>query len=185
MEEQWRDIVIEKNGVIYDYSGIYQVSNYGRVRSLKFNKIKIMKLKKDSHGYIEVGLRKNGEKQQRFRVNRLVAIAFILNDDPENKTEVNHISEIKTQNDMWNLEWVTPKQNVNHGTRIERIVKKKSKRVICVETGEVFESTRDANRKTGLNHASICQCCNGKQKTCGKLHWKYYNDYLIEQLIIK
>lgn len=44
-----------------------------------------------------------------------------------------------------------------------------SKQVLCVETGEVFESIRDAERKTGINH--ISQACNGKRKSAGGYHW--------------
>lgn len=46
-----------------------------------------------------------------------------------------------------------------------------SKKVLCVETGEVFESIRDAYRKTGINH--ISQVCLGKLKTAGKFHWRF------------
>lgn len=185
MVEEWKDIIIEKNGVLHNYSGIYQVSNMGRVRSLKFGKIKVMKLKKDGHGYLEVGLRKNGEKQERFRVNRLVATAFIINDDPVNKTEVNHINEDKTLNSIENLEWVTRKQNSNHGTRNRRIIEKKNgkrtNKIICLETGIVYSSMNEIKRKFNLN---VSACCRNKSKTCGGFHWQYYNDYLIEKLII-
>ena len=48
-----------------------------------------------------------------------------------------------------------------------------SKKVLCVETGEVFESTKDAERKTGINHGNISKVCLGKRKTIGGFHWKF------------
>ena len=51
--------------------------------------------------------------------------------------------------------------------------KDQSKKVLCVETGEIFESTMEAQRKTGIYHDSISRACNGKRKTAGDLHWKY------------
>lgn len=50
-----------------------------------------------------------------------------------------------------------------------------SKKILCVETGEVFESTMDAHRKTGINQSNISAVCLGSRKTAGKLHWRYYN----------
>ena len=186
MVEEWKDIVVEKNGVIYDYSGLYQVSNMGRVRSLNYNKtgeIKILKLRNGRNGYKDILLHKNG-KTKRHSVHRLVAFGFVSNDDPINKTQVNHIDENK-QNNVWtNLEWTTPKENTNHGTCQIRRTKKRNKRVICVETGVIYESTMDVERKTGLPHKCISRCCRGKQGTCNDYHWLWYSDYLIEQLII-
>lgn len=49
------------------------------------------------------------------------------------------------------------------------------KKVLCVETGEIFESTCDASRKTGINCGGISKVCNGSLKTAGGYHWKFYN----------
>ena len=54
-----------------------------------------------------------------------------------------------------------------------KIRKANSKKVLCVETGEVFESTIDAHRKTGINQSNISNACNGKYKTAGGYHWRY------------
>lgn len=53
---------------------------------------------------------------------------------------------------------------------------KTSKRVFCIETNQVFPSSREVERQLGINHYSINQVCNGKQKTAGKMHWKYITE---------
>lgn len=97
MEEIWKDIYFEENGIIYDYKEIYQVSNLGRVKSLERldsnrHKVKerILKAGNDK-GYRFVILYKNGKK--RFYVHRLVAQVFLPN--PENKPFVDHINTKK------------------------------------------------------------------------------------------
>lgn len=181
MVEVWRDIIITKNGgVVFDFTGKYQVSSEGRVRSLNYRstgEIKLMKQHKNNCGYLYVGLYVNG-KQENFYVGRLVATAFIPN--PDNLPEVNHINENKEDNRIENLEWCDRDYNCNHGTRNEKVAKAKCKKVVCIETGEIFESTNDVERKLGLAHDGISRCCNGKRKTCGKLHWQFYKDYLLE-----
>ena len=178
MEEIWRTVITD--GEIYEN---YEVSNMGRVRSLNYGRtgeVKELKPYVVAHGYLQVCLSKNG-KQKWCYVHRLVAFAFIPNDNPTEKTEVNHISEIKTDNRVENLEWCTHKQNVNHGTHNERSAKARrntrrnirGKKVRCIETGIVYESTMDVQRKLGLAQSNICACCKGRQKTCGGFHWEY------------
>ena len=173
MEEIWKPVTVD--GEIYEG---YEVSTKGRVRSLNYNKtgeVKELKLSVTTLGYLQVNLRKNG-KTKKYYVHRLIAFAFIPNDNPTEKTDVNHIDEVKTNNKVENLEWVTRKQNTNHGTRTERIAKATSKKVRCVETGIVYESIIEVERKTGLDHSSICCCCRGKLKTCGGYHWECVED---------
>lgn len=93
--EVWRDI----DG----YDGMYQVSDLGRVRSRKYGSWKVIREKKDKNGYLSVMLSKNNN-QKRHRVHRLVASAFIPNDD-ESKTIINHRDECKHNNRVSNIEW--------------------------------------------------------------------------------
>lgn len=104
MKEIWKDIG--------GYSGDYQISNLGRVKSFKKkNHGKILKLGKDGCGYYRIGLMKHG-KRVTEKVHRLVACAFIPN--PENKPEVNHKDSNKTNNAIKNLEWSTHHENAIH-----------------------------------------------------------------------
>lgn len=102
--ENWKDI--------HGYENLYQVSDLGRVKSVKRNKI--LKNSKSSCGYYVIELYCNG-KNKMFRINRLVAQAFIPN--PENKTFVNHIDGNKLNNHVDNLEWCTAKENMIHASK--------------------------------------------------------------------
>ena len=101
--EEWRDVV--------NYEGLYQVSNFGRVKSFHRKKVRLLDLETDLNGYIRCGLYKNGKTRHAF-VHVLVAQAFIQN--PENKSDVNHINGIKADNRVENLEWTTRSENIRH-----------------------------------------------------------------------
>ena len=124
---------------------------------------------------MDVKLCKNG-KHKNFRINRLVAEAFISN--PNNLPQVNHKNEIKDDNRVENLEWCDAKYNNNFGTRKERVAEKLSKPVLQINktTNEIiseFPSTIEVKRQLGINHTSISQCCNGKRNTAGGYKWQY------------
>lgn len=195
MIEIWKDVV--------GYEGIYKVSNTGKIKSLNYNKTgkeKILATTINKHGYEDVTLyNKKLKKTIPYRVHRLVAIAFIENDDPINKTQVNHKDECKTNNNVNNLEWCTPKYNMDYGTRKERAMKSNEKsgyekmqktrkekgigrhKVICVTNGKIFDSVREAADYYNINESNITKCCKGKRPSCGKengkkLEWKYLDN---------
>lgn len=101
--EQWRDI----DG----YEGLYQISNFGRIKSFWSKKTKILKPCFTVHGYLRIDL-SDGNKGKHFRINRLVAKAFLSNAD--HKPQVNHIDGCKLNNFVGNLEWVTSSENNQH-----------------------------------------------------------------------
>lgn len=108
--------MIEKWTEIPNYENKYWVSTFGRLK----NKEKIMKPMVATNGYLIACLWKNN-KQKKFVIHRLVAKAFIPN--PNNYTEINHIDEDKTNNNINNLEWCNHKYNMNYGNIKEKISK--------------------------------------------------------------
>ena len=108
MQEMWESV----NG----YEGLYEVSNLGRVRSLKRATTRGIVLKQTmKHGYMNVCLSKDNKPSTK-RVHRLVAEAFIAN--PMNKPVVNHIDGDKANNAASNLEWATNSENELHSYRV-------------------------------------------------------------------
>lgn len=165
-EEIWKSIE--------GYNGLYEVSSFGRVRSLRLGKTKILKPGKNTCGYLRVELHKDGEKKK-FLIHRLVAEEFIPN--PEGKPQVNHKSEVKTENFVENLEWTTRSENINYGTRNERAGMAKSKPVLQYSKDwkflQEFPSIIEAYKHTDINNRDICSCCLGKRKSAGGYIWKY------------
>lgn len=197
MEEEWRDIA--------GYEGLYKVSNLGRVKSLGNGnsnnsnncKERILKAGKNSRGYLQVHLCKNG-KYKTYKIHRLVAIVFIPN--PNNLPQVNHKDENKENNYVENLEWCDRKYNVNYGTRNKRVTEKlrgrkhseehnkkvaekltnnpkTSKPVIGISkvSGLITEypSIMEAERVTGVSCGHIVHCCKGNRKSAGGYIWQY------------
>lgn len=191
MKEIWKDIK--------DYEGLYQVSNFGRVRSLnhyikqKNNSKKLYKgqiLKPHSNhsgnGYYIIGLFKNN-KRKSFLVHRLVAEAFI--DNPENKPEVNHKDGITINNSVDNLEWATRREQMihayKHGLQIPAQLGKFNwdsftghpVRQLDIKTGKVIKeygSMEEAARQLNIKSPSnIRGCIIGRQKSCAGYKWEY------------
>lgn len=87
----------------------YMISNHGRVINNKTNRV--LKSCIGKYGYSQISLNKNNKGYSQY-LHRLVAEAFIPN--PENKPEVNHKDGNKLNNNDWNLEWSTRKDNIKH-----------------------------------------------------------------------
>lgn len=172
-KEVWRDI---KN-----YEGLYEVSNFGNVRSLKFGKIKYLKPANNGFGYYHVILCKNGQKKY-FKVHRLVANAFIEN--PNGYNEINHIDEDKTNNKVENLEWCTHKYNKRFSS---------AKRVVGINPKDdfiiVMGATRDGE-DIGLKNQGVSAAASGKFNKKGNhtykgLNWYYIPNELYNVLVHK
>lgn len=158
------------------YEGLYAVSSDGEVFSYRRGRC----ITQDSaRGYMQVTLYKNG-KPHRNKVHRIVAETFIKN--PYNLPFVNHKDENKRNNSIENLEWCTAKYNNAFGTRTYRSkntqiqnapMQRKTKRVFCIETKRLYESTKEAERETGIYHSHISRCCKGVSKRAGGFRWKY------------
>ena len=151
----------------------YEVSNCGRVRSLKRKAPHILKACMSSCGYLCVTLSKEG-KVKTFPIAKLVAEAFIPN--PNNFPQVNHKDEDKSNNRVSNLEWMTLKRNINYGTRNKRMALTKGKNVKAFDDDGNFImwfcSMAVAEKITGINQGDISRCTLGKTEHAGGYVWK-------------
>lgn len=112
----------------------------------------------NGHGYLIVKY-----KGKNYLVHRLVAECFIPN--PNGYKEVNHKDENKTNNTAENLEWCTRKYNMNYGTRTERVVEKRSKKVLQLTLdGEVVNEWKSAKEcvRNGYDNSVVSKCCKNK-----------------------
>jgi len=184
--EVWKDI----DG----YSGVYQVSSLGRVRTVedpnpkrkdrcRKEHIHVGGLSGKKYGkYRFILLRKNG-KVGKFSIHRLVAQAFIPN--PENKLQIDHIDGDKLNNKVDNLRWVTGKENVHNSItliarsdKVRKIVSRKvGKYSLDGRILEVYGSCMEAavmnNKKSP---SGVIEACSGKRTHCGGFVFKYLDN---------
>lgn len=166
---------------IKGYEGIYQISNCGRLRSLRRkrvdrNQVLKEKILKQSclNGYYIINLLKNSHRKC-FYVHRLVATAFIPN--PDNNPCVNHKDENKKNNNINNLEWCTHRYNSNYGTSKARAGEKHKKKVLQYnKNGELIKEWESLSKVANTLNTSISNiscCCSEKQKTSNGYIWRY------------
>jgi hypothetical protein len=161
-------------------SGPTYKTNYGDIFSIKSNKM-LKPMKNNSHYYCIKLILNN--KRNGFLVHRLVAIHFI--GQPEGKNQVNHIDGIKTNNNYYNLEWVSPRENQLHAFAMGLQVAKRGSehcqskpvRQISLDGVEVkvWESIKQIKRELGYNSFGIIKCCKKEKKynTAYKFKWEY------------
>jgi len=173
IEEIWKDIE--------GYEGSYQVSNLGRIKSLKRNtsnvckKDKILKQKLEKYGYMRVHIRNKS-----YLVHRLVALTFIPN--LKNKRTVNHKDGNKLNNHICNLEWATNSENIKHAYDNNLFKEipgcKNRKKVYQYDLNnnliKEWESVTQAEKQTKIKN--ISRCCSSGYRTAGSYVWKYKED---------
>lgn len=175
-EEVWKDA---KN-----FEGYYQVSNWGRVKSLDrwverngklvLRKGKILKPFLNADGYSVINLYKN-RKRKFYLGHRLIWETF--NGEVPKGFEINHIDENKQNNILSNLNLLTHRDNCNWGSRNERIGEPQSKPVIQKslqgEVVKIWPSANEIHRQLGYGQGNICSCCIGKYAQAYGYIWEY------------
>lgn len=172
-KEIWKDIP--------NFESEYKVSNLGKIKSLKYNKEKILKAADNGHGYMFVNLCKQNITSNCY-IHRLVAETFIPN--PNNLPEVNHKDEDKTNNCVDNLEWCNSKYNSNYGNRNKKMkthhILKYGKKVNQYDLQgnfiKQFESLSSIEQELGFCSIAISNCCKGKTNTSYNYKWSFENE---------
>lgn len=163
--EEWKEIEGFKN---------YFVSNEGRVFSEKSKKY--LSPDKVGSGYLKVDLYLNGERNTKL-IHRLVAEAFVPNNNPKINTEVNHKDENKTNNKVENLEWCDRKYN-NEYSKIQEILTKQKKKPVYQYSLDnklvtTWPSARECERNSEFKQSAISRCCKGLQTQHKGYKWLY------------
>ena len=156
------------------YENLYKVSSYGRIYSEFKNKL----LKPENvNGYLRVTLCKNKSEHKRFFVHRIVASAFL--DNPMNLPFINHKNQLRTDNNVSNLEWCDSVYNNNYADRTIKAAKSKSLPILQFDLHDKliqeWSSAKEAEIELGISRGRICNVCKGKRSTAGGYKWKYKN----------
>lgn len=167
--------IVKEEWKIIDQCSKYKISNYGRLQLVRGA---ISKKKPETDGYIRVGLARDDNTIYNESIHKLVALHFIRNDDPINKTQVDHINRIRDENYVWNLRWVTPGEN-NKNRNISK--EKKYKRVAEYDLNNNFvrnwNSMKEISNTLGISEAAICNNCIGVYKICDRTRiFKYVEE---------
>ena len=151
-----------------EHYGPYLASNMGR---LKNKHGQLIEGSKTADGYISVC----GNKQK----HRVIALTWIPNNEPENKTFINHKNGIKSDNRVENLEWCTPKENAQHAHDEGLSKCKKKVKVIDLETKNVkyFDKVKDAAKELGVSSGTILKY-NKSPKALKKGGKQYKIEYI-------
>ena len=176
--EIWKDIT--------GFENLYQVSNLGNVRRIKYfdnsNKATkkvpfLLKKRIDKDGYYKVTLINKNIRKNVF-CHRLVAIEFI--DNPLNKKQVNHKDGIKNNNDINNLEWVSQSENRIHCLKYLKPKlrnNKSSKKVYQYDSDlnfiKEYPSAKEAGRENCFSQGHISEVCRGEVKRYKGFIWSY------------
>lgn len=178
--------IMEEWKPVRGFEEYYEVSNWGKIRSLDrtivfkdgrkrkfYGKILTISAQNNS-GYNTVGLHIKG-KSKTFLLHRIVAEAFVPN--PLGLDEVNHKDENKRNNTASNLEWCTHAENVNHGNEIERGADKQRRSFRQLDLNgnliRVWKGFKQMQRETGFQRKSVYDCCVGKRGSYKGYKWEY------------
>lgn len=157
----------------------YEVSNTGIIRRRNNQHVLSGCI---TSGYRSVKLTFDNSKQQRFYIHRLVAEHFIKNPDPKNKTFVNHKDGNKLNNNVENLEWVSPRENnLHYYQKIKQEIKKKKQfeKAIPVIQYDLqynkiaeYSSMSQAHKITGVSVVQIARCIHKEIQNANGFIWE-------------
>lgn len=176
------------------FSEYYLVSNDGKVKSLRTEKL--LKPTTDKDGYLYYVLCVDGVRKT-IKAHRLVAMAFIEN--TENKSAIDHINGIKTDNNVENLRWVTNKENTHNPITLKKVIARGKERLPKLLQASIdrdfgrkktavykdgkkygeFNSQKLAAEYAGVSAGKVSQCVSNKIKSCRGYVFKEIDEFPI------
>lgn len=182
-KEIWKPII--------GYEGLYEISNYGRVKSFTRKNTIILKAACNSSGYPQVMFSVKDKGNKTIAVHRLVAQAFCKGYSPD--LHVNHIDGDKLNNHYSNLEWCTFTENMRHayatGLKTGHLHKDNPRSRSVVQLSKEGDYIKDYEiindvKESGFNPGNVSQCCRGEKKTHKGFRWMYKEDYETKEEIV-
>lgn len=158
-----------------EWVGYYQISNYIRLKSVRYNEIRKPRI--NYKHYFDTSFHKEG-KAKYLIYSRLVAIVFHSN--PNNLPEVNHINGIRWDNRPSNLEWSTSKENIGHSISVLGNSKGEVEIVQLTLFGcfiRVWASIAQAAKEVNGTAANITTTCKGRNAYAYGYRWMYKDEY--------
>lgn len=182
LNEEWRTVSLDHAFMVSNYGNVKSLDRYVRCRKGKrLIRGKTLRGSIGNTGYRHVSL----SGGLIVNVHSLVARAF-LGSPPNENMHVNHKNGVKLDNNISNLEWVTPSENLKHAYRVLGLKNSHfgkcskehpaSKPIVstCLTTGnkKYFDAAMDAVRD-GFGSAGISRCCNGFIKSHKGYVWEF------------
>lgn len=174
MKEVWKPFPLEclKN--------THEISNFGLVRYKNNKEIIARNIRSGYLNLIYSILIDGVEKMKTVKIHRMVAKAFVKNDDLKTKTFVNHINTDKYDCRASNLEWTTASGNVQHAIDNGLITITKRAVIKCnLKTGKdikQYESILQASKENDIDDSAISKVCTGERNSAGGFGWKYVEE---------
>ena len=200
IEKREKFVQINKIQGYEDVKDYYYLSNSDEDKIINRNTGKRLKGGFDKDSYKRINLRTKDNKYKACGIHTLKVKAFLYTSNPLAYNIIRHLNDVKTDNRLENLAWGTQSDNVRDSVRNGNFnyeasaknlakcransshvkggttsAKKTSKPVRCIETGIIYISACEAERRMGIPNNNINCCCNGKRKTAGGFHFEYVN----------
>lgn len=155
------------------YEGLYAATKNGQIYSYK--RKKFLTPEAVHNGYYRVCLTDASGNKKHMRIQRVILMTFNPIDNCE-EYDASHLNEIRTDNRLSNLAWMSHRDNINYGSHNIKLSQSIKKKIYCEELNKVFDGQIDAAKELGISSSGISLCCRGKLRTTGGYHFCFWKE---------